>query len=320
MHDIDCRISQDSRSLTNIQALRQHRESMSIPEFRLDFSGIAHLPKSLSSLDFPHRNADAYLRDSELDGQDFMKTKVGKEILGATAQACGPLVAWFPQALLYGFWQSHLGRKRQNTKHARTWVSEIVGWQPASTETKALGLKGDALSLSRDAEVTSNPDDRADWDVGKDDAIEGGRKDKLSEMGRGQVLFHGCGRPGSRGFLCAGDAVRHRVLRAASSRRSRHREPGSPGADAAARALLVVVPCLGTSMDRRRGQRDDCREQPRRRWRPFACSITYSNDTRRRGSDPAEDVPLSGAYDRVMELGRACIETLDREKSGTAAK
>ena len=88
------------------QALRQHRQSMSIPEFRLDFSAIAHLPshlpKSLSSLDFPHRNADAYLRDSELDGQDFMKTEIGKSIFGATAQACGPLVAWFPQALLYG--------------------------------------------------------------------------------------------------------------------------------------------------------------------------------------------------------------------------
>ena len=29
----------------------------------------AHLPRSLSSFEFPHRNADAYLRDAELDGQ-----------------------------------------------------------------------------------------------------------------------------------------------------------------------------------------------------------------------------------------------------------
>ena len=127
-------------------ALRRNRESTSIPEFVLDLSDQpylpAHLPQSLSSLEFPHRNADAYLRDAELDGQDFLKTEIGRAIFGATAQTCGPLIAWFPQALLYGFWQSHLGKKRQNTKHARAWVSEIVGWQPASTETKGSRTQG----------------------------------------------------------------------------------------------------------------------------------------------------------------------------------
>ena len=76
-------------------------------------------------------------------------------------------MAWFPQALLYGFWQSHLGKKRQNTKHARAWVSEIVGWNPAATDTRVLGLKGDALNLNTDAAITSNPDDRMSWDIGK---------------------------------------------------------------------------------------------------------------------------------------------------------
>ena len=80
-------------------------------------------------------NGDAYLRDSTLDGRDFIKTELGQAIFGATAQACGPLMAWFPQALLYGFWQSHLGKKRHNSKHARAWVSEIIGWQPAATDT-----------------------------------------------------------------------------------------------------------------------------------------------------------------------------------------
>ena len=148
------------------EALRRNRDSTSIPEFVLDLSGLphlpAHLPRSLSSLEFPHRNADAYLRDAELDGEDFLKTELGQAIFGATAQTCGPLIAWFPQALLYGFWQSHLGRKRQNTKHARAWVSEIIGWHPASTETRVLGLKGDALNLNTDDTVTSNPDDRTD--------------------------------------------------------------------------------------------------------------------------------------------------------------
>ena len=47
---------------------------------------------------------DAYLRDAQLGGQDFFATELGRAIFGATAQTCGPLMAWFPQALLYGFW------------------------------------------------------------------------------------------------------------------------------------------------------------------------------------------------------------------------
>ena len=176
-------------------ALHRHGESIGIPEFVLDLSALphlpVHLPKRLSSLMFPHRNADAYLRDANLDGRAFIATELGRAIFGATAQTCGPLIAWFPQALLYGFWQSHLGKKRPNTKHARAWVSEIVGWQPASTDTKVLGLKGDALNLTTDAVVTSNPNDRTKWSVGKGGDIADGKSDKLSEMGHGQVPFMG---------------------------------------------------------------------------------------------------------------------------------
>ena len=100
-------------------------------------------------------------------------------------------MAWFPQALLYGFWQSHLGKKRHNTKHARAWVSEIVGWQPAATDTKVLGLKGDSLNLNTEESITSNPDDRVEWEIGKGEKVEGGKKDKLSEIGHGQVPFMG---------------------------------------------------------------------------------------------------------------------------------
>ena len=77
-------------------ALRQHRESAGIPELVLDLAELtglpAHLPKELSSLQFPHRNADAYLRDALLDGEDFLKTELGKALFAATPQECGALV------------------------------------------------------------------------------------------------------------------------------------------------------------------------------------------------------------------------------------
>ncbi len=224
-------------------ALRRNRESLSIPEFVLDLSSLthlpAHLPKQLSSLQFPHRNGDAYLRDATVGGGDFIKSALGQSIFGATAQTCGPLIAWFPQALLFGFWQSHLGKKRQNTKHARAWVSEIVGWRPASTETRVFGLKGDPLNLSTDELVTSNAADRTQWDVGKGHSIPGGKNDRLSEMGHGQIPF--MGKDAAAAAVSFARVTQRATVSFAQLRRVGLGGDGTDAADAAVRALLVAL-------------------------------------------------------------------------------
>ena len=225
------------------EAIRRHRGSIGVPELVLDLTGVgnlpAHLPRQLSSLQFPHRNADAYLRDARLGADDFTQTDLGRTIFGATPEACGPLMAWFPQALLYGFWQSHLGKKRQNTKHARAWVSEIVGWSPASTDTKVLGLKGDALNLSTDEAITSSPDDRLKWDIGKVEKVEGGKRDKLSEIGHGQVPF--MGDEATAAPVSFARVSQRATLSFAQLRRISLGPGHSREADAAARALLVAL-------------------------------------------------------------------------------
>lgn len=218
------------------EALRRNRESVRVPEMVLDLSDLpglpAHLPRQISSLQFPHRNADAYLRDARIDEQDFVKTELGTSILGATAQTCGPLIAWFPQALLYGFWQSHLGKKRHNTKHARAWVSEIIGWSPGSTETRVLGLKGDPLNLSTDEPLLSNPDDRFEWEIG-------GKKGKLSEIGHGQIPFMGT--DASAAAVSFARVTQRATVSFAQLRRISLGAGNPPEADAAARALLVAL-------------------------------------------------------------------------------
>lgn len=226
------------------EAIRRHRETIQVPEMVLDLADMdnlpAHLPRQLSSLEFPHRNADAYLRDALLgDGEDFMKTDLGKSIFGATAQTCGPLMAWFPQALLYGFWQSHLGKKRQNTKHARAWVSEIIGWQPAATDTRVLGLKGDSLNLNIDEPITSNPDDRLQWGFGTADKVEGGKKDKLSEIGHGQVPF--MGDDATAAAVSFSRVTQRATVSFAQLRRVTLGAGHSADADAAVRAVLVAL-------------------------------------------------------------------------------
>ncbi len=224
------------------EALRRSRDSTSIPELLLDLSELsylpAHLPRSLSSLQFPHRNADAYLRDAKLDGEDFIKTRLGREIFGATAQTCGPLIGWFPQALLYGFWQSHLGKKRQNTKHARAWVSEIVGWRPASSQTKGMGLKGDPLNLNTTDDVTSNRDDRTTWTVASGRRVAGEKNEKLSEIGHGQVPFMRNDAPTAAVSFAR---VTQRATVSFAQLRRVSLGGDSNEADAAVRALLVAL-------------------------------------------------------------------------------
>ncbi len=172
-------------------ALRRNRNTISNPELVLNLAcceGLpVHLPRMISSLQFPHRNADAYLRDSLLGGEDFEKTYLGKSILAATPWNCGALMSWFPQSLLYGFWQSHLGGIQ--TKHARAWVSEIVGWGPAKSDTRTVGLKGDPLNLSIDEKIRFNPKDQIGWTFAGGPRVAGIKNGKLSEIGHGQVPF-----------------------------------------------------------------------------------------------------------------------------------
>lgn len=222
-------------------ATLRHRSTAGVPDIRLDLGGVAdlpaHLSRELSSWQFPHRNADAYLRDAQLDGGPFLRSDVGTALFAATPSAAGPLMAWFPQALLYGFWQSHLGKKRANTKHARAWVSEVIGWRPATIETKVLGLKGDPLNLNTDEMVTSNPDDREDWELGKA-RIDGAKSDRLSEMGHGQVPFTRDADTAPAGISFARITQTSTVSFAQLRRVSLG---GCASADADARALLVAL-------------------------------------------------------------------------------
>lgn len=234
------------------EALRKHRAATAIPELVLDLSALAHLPahlpRQLSSLQFPHRNGDAYLRDATLKeddkDKDFITTEVGQSIFAATADRCGPLVAWFPQALLYGFWQSHLGKKRANTKHARAWVSEIIGWQPASTETRTLGVKGDPLNLSIEENVSSDEHDQTTWTIstgGKasDSKKTNEKKPKLSKVGHGQVPF--TGEDATPAAVSFSRITQRATLSFAQLRRLSLGKSGANDADTAMRALLVAM-------------------------------------------------------------------------------
>lgn len=212
-------------------ALEQRRAMLGLPELMLDLRGMEplppHVPRQLSSFRFPHRNADAYLRDAEFDGVDFLKSDIGKAVFSATADRADALVEWFPQSLLFGFWQSHLGKKGSQAKHARSWVSEIIGIEPAASDVRTLGLKGDPLNLSVDDKVDYDPQWHERWELGT-------KGKKLSDIGHGQVPV------GGDEAALAGVSFRTVVQQSTVSFASLRRIATSTG-QAEARALLVAL-------------------------------------------------------------------------------
>ena len=100
-----------------------------------------------------------------------------------------------------------------------------------------LGLKGDALNLNTDEAITSNPDDRMRWDIGKVEKVAGGKKDKLSEIGHGQVPF--MGDEATAAAVSFARVTQRATVSFAHLRRITLGPSHTADADAAARALLV---------------------------------------------------------------------------------
>lgn len=114
-------------------------ERISIPIVEVDFSGIPIVePGSdqpglfepigrVTSLEAPHRIADAILRDSELEGTAFRKSPEGRKLSQATLRNATPLFELCPTALVFGIWDSTGPKGGLGVKFQRALVSEIIG-------------------------------------------------------------------------------------------------------------------------------------------------------------------------------------------------
>ena len=271
-------------------ALEQRRAELGLPEIMLDLTSVGalppHLPAQISSFRFPHRNADAYLRDAMLDGTKFLKSEAGAAIFGATADKPEALLQWFPQALLFGFWQSHLG-KRSQAKLARAWISEIIGVEPAATSVRRLGLKGDPLNLSVAEAVAFTSDAQEEWQFST-------KGEKLADVGHGQVPVGGeKADPAAVSFR---EVVQQATVSFAALRRIR------PAAGAAeARGLLVSlglvahVAAFGRSFSLRSGAE----------LRPAGTTWTWLGETGERQLEPP-------GLDAAIGLFQECVARAEK--------
>jgi CRISPR-associated protein Csb1 len=113
----------------------------------------------ISTLQVPHRLADAILRDSELDGIPFRRSEIGRTLNTASVANATPLFELCPTALILGMWDSTGPKGGLGPKFERALVSEVVGigaeWHD---DYRARGVRRDPLGISKQVLVIQNED------------------------------------------------------------------------------------------------------------------------------------------------------------------
>jgi len=176
-----------------------------IPVIEVDFSEIPVIEPGqnaeglyepigrVTSLEAPHRVADAILRDSEQDGVPFRETPAGKKIGFANLRNATPLFEICPTSLLLGLWDSTGPKGGLGTKVQRALVSEIIGVN-ASYGTKT-SSRMDPLAIRKDAALIYQTPDRG-WTLLPEEAAKDknkkpvlkGSDGKPSEANHGNIV------------------------------------------------------------------------------------------------------------------------------------
>jgi CRISPR-associated protein Csb1 len=170
-----------------------------LPVVSADFSAVGNpgVPK-VTSLQAPHRIADAILRDSYLGKMRFRQSDVGKELDQLSGAYATPLLKYAPHCLVFGMCDSTGPRGGLGVKFSRALVSEIIGVNSAPGVTTAsrldpLGIQklvdkedeqGVAIYRARDGGWTLDKD-KAEEKNGK--KVLYGKKGKPSEINHGNV-------------------------------------------------------------------------------------------------------------------------------------
>lgn len=131
---LDCVLLDSVQSQANrmelalLEALRAKRITK-LPLLTVRFDD-ERLPKkfTVTSLEAPHRAADAIFRDSRYEGVIFRKSEKGKVLDSADLKNATGLFGLCPTALVFGIWDSTGPRGGLGAKFQRALVSEMVGW------------------------------------------------------------------------------------------------------------------------------------------------------------------------------------------------
>ena len=106
----------------------------------------------ITSLQVPHRLADAILRDSEHNGEPFRKSAAGRSLNLASPLNATALYQLCPTALVFGMWDSTGPKGGLGAKFERAIVSEAVG-VGAEVGDLLRGVRRDPLEVRANIQV-----------------------------------------------------------------------------------------------------------------------------------------------------------------------
>lgn len=146
----------------------------------------------LSVNELPHRIFDALLRDSELAGQPFRATPLGKSLTEARADNATALLENAPGTLLFGAWDSFAGAKMGAAKWPAALSGQIMGFD--ALQTQKAGIRMDPMNIAKDAVTGFKSESRAEsWTIDETRAVKDAKGkpialEKASEIGHGHIL------------------------------------------------------------------------------------------------------------------------------------
>jgi CRISPR-associated protein Csb1 len=164
------------------------RGKITLPLIEVDFSEAnptfrKDLP-NLTSLEVPHRLADAILRDSNLsDGTRFSKSSIALRWSRSNLWNATAVYELCPTALLFGMWGSPEKPGGLGAKFERAYISEIVAVD-AIPVTQRFGFRIDPIAASKSVAVLPKSD--GSFEVAPDKA-KGAQKP--SELNHGNIIF-----------------------------------------------------------------------------------------------------------------------------------
>ena len=261
---VDSVQSQANRMEMALLAAHRNKE-INVPLLTVHFDQES-LPRrfAVSSLEAPHRIADALLRDSLLDGKIFRESSKGSVLDNAGIENATGLFGLCPTALLFGMWDSTGPRGGLGVKFQRAIVSEIIGYdvqvgKKTQSRIDPAGIQKDAGTIyTRRDQDEASPTWTLDKNAGK--APVGKGKDR----GRPSQVIHGNIPPTiSDGGVTISKARQTTVLSLLVLRRLRfplaNAPQSDPKADQAARTVLAAMGlAAGTLMRKDSDLRSRC--------------------------------------------------------------
>ena len=195
----DCVILDSVQSQANrmeLALLEAHRAGkVKLPLLVTRFNQEGLLKKfAVTSLEAPHRVADALFRDSLLHGMIFRKSDTGRILDTADARNAAGIFGLCPTALVFGLWDSTGPRGGLGAKFQRAVVSEVVGYDAVPGKNTASRIDNAQIVLDAGPlyQRKSESDDAPHWTLDEKEArVERNKPAKLGRDGKPSRAIHG---------------------------------------------------------------------------------------------------------------------------------